>query len=84
MWLTLSKPTYFGNLGETSAGDPMYTLGRMAFDMFVPTQLVCSLQGNFNPVHVVPPEERACLTEKCPKSLAEEIGNGGTVLREYK
>lgn len=84
MWLTLSKPTYFGNLGENPNGDPMYTLGRMAFDMFLPTQLVCSLQGNFNPVRVVPPDERALLLEKCPKSLQEELDVGGSVLRTYK
>lgn len=84
MWLTLSKPTYFGNLGETSNGDPMYTLGRMAFDMFLPTQLVCSLQGNFNPVAVVPTEERAALMEQCPKALREEIGNGSSILRKYE
>lgn len=84
MWLTLSKPTYFSNLGETANGDPMYTLGRMAFDMFLPTQLVCSLQGNFNPVEVVPPEERAALMEQCPKALREEISNGSSILRKYE
>ena len=84
MWLTLSKATYFGNLGETADGDPMYTLGRMAFDMFLPTQLVCSLQGNFNPVAVVCPEERAALLERCPKSLRDEIGSGNSILRKYE
>jgi hypothetical protein len=84
MWLTLSKPTYFGNLGQTADGDPLYTLGRMAFDMFLPTQLVCSLQGNFNPVDIVSPEERAELLERCPKSLIDEIRNGSSVLRKYK
>jgi hypothetical protein len=85
MWLTLTKPTYFGNLGETSQGDPMYTLGRMAFDMFLPTQLVCSLQGNFNPVRrVVDPLERAELLQHCPKSLLEEIQDDCSVLRTYE
>lgn len=84
MWLTLSKPTYFGNLGQTAEGDPMYTLGRMAFDMFLPTQLVCSLQGNFNPVDIVSPDERAELLAQCPKSLMDEIENGSSVLRRYK
>jgi len=83
MWLTLSKPTYFGNLGENPNGDPMYTLGRMAFDMFLPTQLICSLQGNFNPVRVVSPEERQHLLEKVPKSLQEEVVSGASVLRTY-
>jgi hypothetical protein len=85
MWLTLSKASYFGQLGTTpDGGDPMYTLGRMSFDMFRPTQLICSLQGNFNPVRVVDSEERARLMEQCPTSLREEIANGTSVLRKYE
>jgi hypothetical protein len=85
MWLTLSKASYFGQLGTTAdGGDPMYTLGRMSFDMFRPTQLICSLQGNFNPVRVVDSEERARLMEQCPTSLREEIANGTSVLRKYE
>jgi len=82
-WLTLSKPSYFGCLGENDSGDPMYTMGRMSFDMFSPTNLVCSLQGNFNPVEVVGTEERKELLEKVPKSLREEVESGKTVLRTY-
>ena len=71
-WLTLTKPSFFANLGDNDAGDPMYTLGRMSFDMFAPTQLVCSLQGNFNSV------ERASIEEgtPIPKALQEEVANG--------
>jgi hypothetical protein len=83
MWLTLSKPSYFGCLGENDNGDPMYTLGRMTFDMFSPTNLVCSLQGNFNPVEVVSDEERKAMLETVPKSLREEVESGKTVLRTY-
>lgn len=83
MWLSLTKPTFFGCLGENDAGDPMYTLGRMAFDMFSPTNLVCSLQGNFNPVEVVDEEERKAMLELVPKSLREEVESGKTVLRTY-
>lgn len=83
MWLTLSKPTFFGCLGENDNGDPMYTLGRMSFDMFSPTNLVCSLQGNFNPVEVVNDEDRKAMLEAVPKSLREEVENGTTVLRTY-
>ena len=84
MWLTLSKATYFGTLGQTPGGDPLYTLGRMAFDMFLPTQLVCSLQGNFNPVHRVGQEEREEVLSRCPKSLLDELELGESVLRTYK
>jgi hypothetical protein len=83
MWLTLSKPTYFGCLGENDNGDPLYTLGRMTFDMFSPTNLVCSLQGNFNPVEVVSDKERKAMLETVPKSLREEVESGKTTLRTY-
>jgi hypothetical protein len=83
MWLSLSKASFFGSLGENAEGDPMYTLGRMAFDMFLPTQLVCSLQGNFNPVHIVPPEMRPCTEQEIPKNLLEEVEMGTHVLRTY-
>lgn len=82
-WLTLSKPSFFGCLGENDSGDPMYTLGRMSFDMFSPTNLVCSLQGNFNPVEVVSEEERKKMLECVPKALREEVESGKTVLRTY-
>lgn len=85
-WLTLTKPTFFGNLGENDAGDPMYTLGRMTFDMFSPTNLVCSLQGNFNIIQVVSDEDRKAMLAAglVPKSLREEAENRDVVLRTYK
>ncbi|KAG7352113.1 plastid lipid-associated PAP/fibrillin family protein [Nitzschia inconspicua] len=83
MWLTLSKPTFFGCLGENDNGDPMYTLGRMSFDMFSPTNLVCSLQGNFNPVEVVNEEDRQSMLGAVPKSLRDEVESGKTILRTY-
>lgn len=81
VWLTITKPTFFGCLGENDNGDPMYTLGRMSFDMFSPGDLVCSLQGNFNEV-----EKLDVLTMKdyIPQSLAEELKSESTVLRTYK
>mmetsp|Transcript_16678 Transcript_16678/g.25885 ORF Transcript_16678/g.25885 Transcript_16678/m.25885 type:complete len:662 (-) Transcript_16678:98-2083(-) len=50
-WLTLSKPTFSECLGRNDHGDYIYTLGRMSFDMFRPTNLVCSIQGIYNTVH---------------------------------
>lgn len=82
-WLTLSKPNYFGKLGENDNGDPMYTLGRMSFDMFSPTNLVCSLQGNFNQVEIVNEDDRKAMLERVPKKLREEVENGKTILRTY-
>jgi len=85
-WLTLTKPTFFGNLGENDAGDPMYTLGRMTFDMFSPTNLVCSLQGNFNSIEVVGDEQRNEMLKAglVPKGLRTEVENRDVVLRTYK
>ena len=83
MWLTLSKPNFFGNLGQNDNGDPMYTLGRMSFDMFSPTNLICSLQGNFNRIEIVSGEDRKAMLEAVPKKLREEVESGKTVLRTY-
>jgi hypothetical protein len=83
LWLTLTKPTFFGCLGENDSGDPMYTLGRMSFDMFSPTSLVCSLQGNFNSVEQVDDDTRASMLESVPKSLRDEVQAGDSVLRTY-
>eukprot|EP00522_Entomoneis_paludosa_P017925 CAMPEP_0172440088 /NCGR_PEP_ID=MMETSP1065-20121228/855_1 /TAXON_ID=265537 /ORGANISM="Amphiprora paludosa, Strain CCMP125" /LENGTH=677 /DNA_ID=CAMNT_0013188869 /DNA_START=212 /DNA_END=2245 /DNA_ORIENTATION=- len=83
MWLTLTKPTYFANLGNNDDGDPMYTLGRMSFDMFSPTRLVCSLQGNFNSVERIEDSDRAAMLDSVPKALREEVEAGNTTLRSY-
>jgi len=84
LWLTLTKPSFFGNLGDNDNGDPMYTLGRMAFDMFSPTNLVCSLQGNFNIVKPVPLESRSALLDSVPTALKEEVEDGDTAMRTYE
>mmetsp|Transcript_14131 Transcript_14131/g.32802 ORF Transcript_14131/g.32802 Transcript_14131/m.32802 type:complete len:772 (-) Transcript_14131:500-2815(-) len=83
MWLTLSKPNFFGKLGENDNGDPLYTLGRMSFDMFSPTNLICSLQGNFNRIEIVNEHERKAMLERVPKKLREEVEAGKTTLRTY-
>ena len=82
MWLTLTKPTFFGCLGFNEDGDPMYTLARMSFDMFTPGDLVCSLQGNFNEVNDVPDVARSDLN--IPKALIEEVLDRSTTLKTYK
>jgi hypothetical protein len=84
MWLSLTKPTFFDCLGENDAGDPMYTLGRMSFDMFTPTNLVCSLQGNFNEIESVQQDHRSDSTLRIPKALRDEVIHSDTVLRTYK
>jgi hypothetical protein len=81
MWLTLTKPTFFGCLGTNDEGDPLYTLARMSFDMFTPGDLICSLQGNFNEVEDV--TDRSDLVN-IPKSLVEEVKDRSTTLKTYK
>ncbi|CAJ1922125.1 unnamed protein product [Cylindrotheca closterium] len=83
MWLQLSKPTYFGCLGENEAGDPLYTMGRMSFDMFSPTNIICSIQGNFNPIEAVSEAERAMILQAVPKSLRDEVENDNSTIRTY-
>jgi hypothetical protein len=83
MWLQLSKPTYFGCLGENADGDPLYTLGRMSFDMFSPTNIICSIQGNFNPIEAVGEAERKMILQAVPKSLREEVEGNNSTIRTY-
>jgi hypothetical protein len=49
-WLNLTKPTFADCLGQNEQGQYIYTLGRLAFDMFRPTNLRCILRGVFNAV----------------------------------
>lgn len=84
MWVSLSKPKFFDCLGCNQDGDFLYSLGRMSFDMFRPTKLVCSIQGTFNPVHVVRSKDRAKIIETAPKSLKKELQKGEGVLRTYQ
>lgn len=77
-WLTLTKPTFFGCLGENDNGDPLYSLGRMTFDMFTPSNLICSLQGNFNTVHEITDPNSV------PDGLLSQLGNDSSNLRTYQ
>lgn len=82
-WMTLSKPTFTGCIGQNENENPMYTLGQMSFDMFRPGKLVCSIQGCFNPVHTVSRKDREAI-QYVPKSLREEVLGGSTILRTYE
>ena len=87
-WLTLSKPTYSECRGRNKSKDPIYTLGRMSFDMFRPTNLLCSIQGIFNTVQVLE-TDKGELPFSIPKKIKKELGKslvGGAVkgLRSYK
>ena len=83
MWLTLNKPKFPDCIGKNSNGEYMYTLGKMAWDMFRPSDLAMSIQGTFNPVHYVSRSDREAI-EQVPKSLKNEIRHGSSVLRTYE
>jgi hypothetical protein len=82
MWLSLSKAIFSDCLGVNSMNQPMYTMGRMSFDIFKPSHLVCSLQGIFNPIHVLDPKDVASL-ESVPTCFQDEIRKGNSVIRTY-
>ena len=70
-WFTLTKPTYDNCLGFNDEGNPMYTIGRMSFEMFRPGNLVVSIEAVFNPVEAVADKRKEVLT--VPKDLQEEV-----------
>jgi hypothetical protein len=80
MWIEISKPKFRDCLGLNANRDYKYSLGRMSFDMFRPTSLVCSIQGSFNPVHEVKEVQDVNL----PENLLEEFHGGKGVLRTYE
>jgi hypothetical protein len=56
----------------------LYYLG-----MFRPTQLVCSIQGTFNPVHDVRSKDIEAI-HRIPKSLKNELRKKKCILRTYE
>jgi hypothetical protein len=71
-WLTFSSPDYPSSLGKNANGENLFTLGRMSFDMFQPSNLVCSIQKQYNTIHSVEPKD---LPHYVPKSLRKEVEN---------
>ena len=70
-WLSLSRPDYTHCLGKNEKQHYVYTLGRLSFDMFRPTGLRCSIQGEFNTVNVL--EGGDLLPEYVPRKLQKEV-----------
>jgi hypothetical protein len=83
VWMMLSMPNFPGVLGRNSEGEYLYTLGHMSFDMFPPKDLVCSIQGSFNPVHYVGTRDREAI-KHIPASLKDEVKKGKSLLRTYE
>lgn len=74
-WFTLTKPTYLDCLGFNDDGNPMYTLGRMSFEMFRPGNLVLSIEAVFNPIMEVVGKgsEQDDAMFSVPKTLQEDV-----------
>jgi len=71
-WDTISRPTFKECIGVNENGDFEYTLGRMSFDMFRPSNLICSVQ------RIVSKSERMKMNgdnypAEVPSKLKEEI-----------
>jgi len=49
-WKQINSPEYPGMLGLDRDGKPQYTLGRLAFNLFEPKALVCSISDIGNPL----------------------------------
>ncbi len=91
-WVNMTRPNYIECLGENGDNDFMYTLGRMSFDMFQPSNLICSVQSTHTTIKIIGEKEE--LPAFVPKSLKEEVTslcdseNDGTskrpLLRSYE
>ena len=82
-WLTLSKPTYNESKGRSEKGEYLYTMGRMSFDMFKPTNLLCSIQAVFNDVRPIDPK-KLDRPLNVPRGLMKEVQKGEARLRTYE
>ena len=83
-YVNMSRPNYIECLGKNGEEDFMYSLGRMSFDMFQPSNLVCSVQSTHNTIKIIGEQEE--LPEFVPKSLREEVARQSDkrpLLRSY-
>jgi len=81
-WLTISKPTFTECKGVNEKGENKYSLGRISFDMFKPTGLICSFQGSFNHVQALDPNNPGRPLH-VPRVLMQDIKKGNCRLRTY-
>lgn len=76
-WLSLSKPTFSECQGRNEKGQYSYSLGRLSFDMFRPTNLVCSVQGVFNSISVVDTSAKGHTFGSVPSRLQQAVRKPG-------
>jgi hypothetical protein len=82
-WLTISRPTYTECQGKSKNGENLYTLGRVGFDMFKPTGLLCSVQASFNNVQHINPKNPGRPLH-VPKKLMHDLNKGECQLHTYE
>jgi hypothetical protein len=85
-WMMISPPDYPSIIGKNSEGDCLFTLGRMTFGMFEPSDLICSIQKQYNTIKSVKSKD---LPRYVPKSLRREVASergrkDGERLKTYK
>lgn len=83
-WLALSKSDFTGSIGKNEKGEFLFTLGRVAFDMFRPTGLLCSIQGVFNVISPWDPDRDKRRPVIYPASLKARTEPGRAPLRKYE
>ena len=69
VWIDISKPKFPDCLGMNARMDYEYTLGRMSFGKFRPTDLLCSIQGSFNPIHEIEEKDIKSHSSHIPNSI---------------
>lgn len=80
-WFNFVSSGFQESLGKNKDGDHKYTLGRMSFDMFRPTNLVCSIQWAFNTVISL----HGQITRPLPSHLRYGVLKGREhLLRQYE
>lgn len=84
-WLALSKSEFSGSTGKNENGEFLFPLGRVAFDMFRPTGLLCSIQGAFNIINPWNPEKDIIRPVIYPASLIKASTQSDRApLRKYE
>lgn len=84
-WRTLSKPTFNECLGRSESGKYQYTLGRIAFDMLRPTNIVCTIEDMYNtiqPLGLVDAQPPLFFPRSLKKEAQEEVRQ--SKLRNYE
>lgn len=73
-WKQINAPEYPLVLGKDEEGNQQYTLGRLAFNLFEPKDLVCSISDVMNPLSARATDETIDYAIEVPLSFSAESG----------